>query len=194
VVCCGRRSGLLPRAKRRSGFLPGSRPDPRGRRPRRRRAVRPPRGRRRRTAAATPGTSPDRRLLRRRHPRSARHLHLHHLQLPPPPSPGSSACSRGAHPALLGPCALQRRLCTLSVGLLPASCVAGDVVAAPFASSRTTTACLPALPICARLSCSPMAGCGCGFELGCRKPGSRLKSRKIESGLLPRFQVALLAP
>jgi hypothetical protein len=173
VVCCGRRSGLLPRAKRRSGFLPGSRPDPRGRRPRRRRAVRPPRG---------------------RHPRSARHLHLHHLQLPPPPSPGSSACSRGAHPALLGPCALQRRLCTLSVGLLPASCVAGDVVAAPFASSRTTTACLPALPICARLSCSPMAGCGCGFELGCRKPGSRLKSRKIESGLLPRFQVALLAP
>jgi hypothetical protein len=153
-------------------------------------APRPPPPHRRRRARFQPNC----RLLRRRRPRSARHLHLHHLQLPPPPSPGSSACSRGAHPALLGPCALQRRLCTLSVGLLPASCVAGDVVAAPFASSRTTTACLPALPICARLSCSPMAGCGCGFELGCRKPGSRLKSRKIESGLLPRFQVALLAP
>jgi hypothetical protein len=65
-------------------------------------------------------------------------IHLHHLQLPPPPSPGSSACGRGAHPALLGPCALQRRLCTLSIGLLPASCVAGDVVAVPFASSRRT--------------------------------------------------------
>jgi hypothetical protein len=158
--------------------------------PRRAAAPRPPPPHRRRHARHQPRC----RHLRRRRPRSRRHLRLRHLQLPPPPSPGSSAGGRGAHPALLGPCALQRRLCTLSFGLLPASCVAGDVVAAPFASSRRTTARLPAVLICACLSCSRMAGCGCGFKLGYRKPWSRLKSRKIESGLLPRFQVALLAP
>jgi hypothetical protein len=60
--------------------------------------------------------------------------------------------------------------------------------------TQDVSPCLPALLICARLSCSRMAGCGCGFEIGCRKPWSRLKSRQNESGLLPGFQVALLAP
>ena len=70
-----------------------------------------------------------------RRSRSARHLYLHHLQLPPLTSPGSSASSSRAHPALLGPCTLQRRPCTLSIILIPASCVAGEAVPVPFASS-----------------------------------------------------------
>jgi hypothetical protein len=47
-----------------------------------------------------------------------------------------SANGSSAHPALRGPCALQRRLCTLYIGLIPASCDAGDVVPVPSASSR----------------------------------------------------------
>jgi hypothetical protein len=37
-----------------------------------------------------------------------------------------------------------------------------------------------------------LSGCGCGFNDW--KGGWRPKSRKIRSDLLPRFQVALLAP
>ena len=53
------------------------------------------------------------------------------------------------------------------------------------------------MPTCAsrfRLCCCCVAGCGCGFEFRCWKPGWRLKSRKIESGLLPEFHGALLGP
>ena len=44
------------------------------------------------------------------------------------------------------------------------------------------------------LRCSRMAGWGCDFEFTYRKLGWRLKSRKIESGLLPEFQDSLRAP
>jgi hypothetical protein len=50
---------------------------------------------------------------------------------------------------------------------------------------------LPAMR--ARLTSTPNRCRGCVFELGCRKLGWRLKSRQIESGLLPEFQVALPA-
>jgi hypothetical protein len=138
------------------------------------RAAAAPCGRPEAAGAAPPAPrplQPDCQPLHCRRPRSTRHLHLHHLQLPPLPLPSSSADSSNAHPALLGPCALQVRPRMLLIGLLTASCVAGDAVPVPFASSRTPLPRLPAPFICARLCCSRVAGCGSEFEFGCRKPG-----------------------
>jgi hypothetical protein len=56
-----------------------------------------------------------------------------------------SADGSSAHPALVRPCAFQRRPFTLSIGLFPASCVADDVVPVPFDGSRRRPLRLPAL-------------------------------------------------
>jgi hypothetical protein len=59
------------------------------------------------------------------------------LQLPPPNSPGSLADGSRAHPALLGPCALQRRLCELAAALIPTGRVARDAQQPPAAPAPT---------------------------------------------------------
>jgi hypothetical protein len=174
-VVCGRAVG---RPSRPSAAPP----------PRRAAAPRPPPPPRRRHARHQPRC----RLLRRRRPRFRRHLRLRHLQLPPPPSPSSSASGSRAHPALLAPCTVQRRPCALAAALILTGRVARDAQQPPAAPA-------PAGPhACSLFPCySPdmslllFSGCGCGFND--RKGGWRPKSRKIKSGLLPHFQVALLA-
>jgi hypothetical protein len=120
----------------------------------------------------------------------------------PPPSPPIAAAALArllgggsrAHPALLCPCALQQRVCTLRIGPLLASDWRRS--SRPFClliQTAATRSHAALLLIGARLCCSRVAGCGSKFELGFRKPGWRLKSRKIKSGGLPEFQVALLA-
>ena len=83
------------------------------------------------------------RLLPPRPPRSCRLLPLHLLHLPPPPSPWLLARQQASPSCLLGPCTLQRRPCDLHPALLPASCVAGDAVAARCASYRGTAGVFP---------------------------------------------------
>ena len=134
------------------------------------------------------------RRLHRRHRRRA-HRHLHQLPLPPPsPSSGCSPASRPTQPALLDPYVLQLRPREIPAALLPASAVAGDAVATCCACSCRIVGTPTTSRITSCLCCSRMAGCGYADEFGCRKPGERSISRKFKSGLLPSFQVALLAP
>jgi hypothetical protein len=141
--------------------------------PRRAAAPRPPPPPRRRHARHQPHC----RLLRRRHPRSRRHLRLRHLQPPPPPSPGSSTGGSRAHPALLAPCSLQRRPCALAAALIATGRVTRDAqqpLAAPAPARPHASSLFPCRS--PDMSLLLFSGCGCGFND--RKGGGGSKAAK----------------
>ena len=130
------------------------------------------------------------RHCRRHRRRHRRRCHLHLLHLPPrplSPSPWLLA-RRQASPAFpprpLSPPAASVR----------APCLPGPRQVRRWRRSRSPPrelpqdcGCLSRVAHMTLLRCSPLAGCGCVIELGSRKPGWRLTSRKIRSGRLPQF-------
>jgi hypothetical protein len=134
------------------------------------------------------------RLLPPRPPRSRRRLPLHLLHLPPPPSPWLLGRRQRSPP-------FPPRPVHPPPAPLRAPCRPGPRLLRRWRRSRRPlrelprdSGCLSRVAHLTRLRCSCLAGCGCANEFAYRRPGWRLISRKIKSGLLPKFQVALLPP
>ena len=141
-------------------------------------------------AAPPPPRPPPPRHCRRHRRRHRRRCHLHLLHLSPrplSPSPWLLA-RRQASPAFpprpLSPPAASVR----------APCLPGPRQVRRWRRSRSPlrelpqdSGCLSRVAHMTLIRCSPLAGCGCVIELGSRKPGWRLTSRKIRSGRLPQF-------
>jgi hypothetical protein len=187
-----RRSGFRERVQRRSGFRESRRPTLAavGR------AAAAPCGRPEAAAAAPPPPRPPPDPLPPPPPSPPS------LRPPPPPPPPPTAAaalarllgrrqqspSRPARP-VHPPAASMRARCRSDPHRPRRS---RRTAAARRASSRRTARAF-SFPCCSP-NTSPLllAGCGCGFNN--QKGEWRPKSRKNESGLLPEFQVALLAP